>query len=63
LTVPAIKLLEQEDTPEAYSRIEICANWSTRPDSRDRGPDHDQFLDHAALVSDADAYDEAAQIT
>jgi superfamily I DNA/RNA helicase len=32
-------------------------------DSRDRGETLDQFLDHAALVSDADAYDEAAQIT
>jgi DNA helicase-2/ATP-dependent DNA helicase PcrA len=32
-------------------------------DSRDRGESLDQFLDHAALVSDADAYDERAQIT
>ena len=32
-------------------------------DSRDRGETLDQFLDHAALVSDADAYDERAQIT
>ena len=32
-------------------------------DSRDRGETLDQFLDHAALVSDADAYDEQAQIT
>ena len=26
-----IKLLEEEDTPEAYSRIENLANWSTLP--------------------------------
>jgi DNA helicase-2/ATP-dependent DNA helicase PcrA len=32
-------------------------------DSRDRGESLDQFLDHAALVSDADQYDEHAQIT
>ena len=32
-------------------------------DSRDRGETIDQFLDHAALVSDVDAYDERAQIT
>ena len=32
-------------------------------DSRDRGETLDEFLDHAALVSDADQYDEHAQIT
>src|SRR5438045_6684291 len=32
-------------------------------DSKDRGETLDRFLDHAALVSDADAYDERAQIT
>jgi DNA helicase-2/ATP-dependent DNA helicase PcrA len=32
-------------------------------DSKDRGETLDEFLDHAALVSDADAYDERAQIT
>ncbi len=32
-------------------------------DSRDRGETLDQFLDHAALVSDADSYDAASQIT
>jgi DNA helicase II / ATP-dependent DNA helicase PcrA len=32
-------------------------------DSRDRGESLDQFLDHAALVADADDYDERAQIT
>jgi DNA helicase-2/ATP-dependent DNA helicase PcrA len=59
-----IKLLEQEDTPEAYSRIENLRELvNAAMDSRDRGETLDQFLDHAALVSDADAYDEAAQIT
>ncbi len=32
-------------------------------DSRDRGETLDEFLDHAALVTDADQYDEHAQIT
>jgi DNA helicase II / ATP-dependent DNA helicase PcrA len=59
-----IKLLEEEDTPEAYSRIEnIRELVNAAMDSKDRGETLDQFLDHAALVSDADAYDERAQIT
>jgi DNA helicase II / ATP-dependent DNA helicase PcrA len=59
-----IKQLEKEDTPEAYSRIENLRELvNAALDSRDRGETLDQFLDHAALVSDADAYDEQAQIT
>ncbi len=59
-----IKLLEEEDTPEAYSRIENLRELvNAAMDSRDRGETLDQFLDHAALVSDADAYDAASQIT
>ncbi|HXM21132.1 MAG TPA: UvrD-helicase domain-containing protein [Terriglobales bacterium] len=59
-----IKQLEEEDTPEAYSRIENLRELvNAAMDSRDRGETLDQFLDHAALVSDADAYDEQAQIT
>jgi len=59
-----IKQLEAEDTPEAYSRVENLHELvNAAMDSRDRGETLDQFLDHAALVSDADAYDERAQIT
>ncbi|MFZ3265600.1 MAG: UvrD-helicase domain-containing protein [Terriglobales bacterium] len=59
-----IKLLEDEDTPEAFSRIENLRELvNAAMDSRDRGETLDQFLDHAALVSDADQYDERAQIT
>ena len=59
-----IKQLEEEDTPEAYSRIENLRELvNAAMDSRDREETLDQFLDHAALVSDADAYDERAQIT
>jgi DNA helicase-2/ATP-dependent DNA helicase PcrA len=59
-----IKILEDEDTPEAYSRIDNLRELvNAAMDSRDRGETLDQFLDHAALVSDADQYDERAQIT
>jgi DNA helicase-2/ATP-dependent DNA helicase PcrA len=59
-----IKQLEEEDTPEAFSRIENLRELvNAAMDSRDRGETLDQFLDHAALVSDADQYDEGAQIT
>jgi ATP-dependent DNA helicase UvrD/PcrA len=59
-----IRVLEEEDTPEAYSRVEnIRELVNAAMDSKDRGETLDQFLDHAALVSDADAYDERAQIT
>ena len=59
-----IKLLEEEDTPEAWSRIENLHELvNAAMDSRDRAETLDQFLDHAALVSDADDYDERAQIS
>src|SRR5205809_1013239 len=59
-----IKQLEEEDTPEAYSRVENLRELvNAAMDSRDRGETLDQFLDHSALVSDADQYDERAQIT
>ena len=59
-----IKLLEEEDTPEAWSRIENLRELvNAAMDSRDRGETLDQFLDHAALIADADDYDERAQIT
>jgi len=59
-----IKQLEDEDTPEAYSRIENLHELvNAAKDSRDRGETLGQFLDHAALVSEADQYDEHAQIT
>ena len=59
-----IKLLEAEDTPEAQSRIENLHELvNAAMDSRDRGETLDQFLDHAALISDADDYDERSQVT
>jgi len=59
-----IKLLENEDTPEALSRIENLRELvNAALDSKDRGETIAEFLDHAALVSDADGYDESARIT
>ena len=59
-----VKLLEEEDTPEAFSRVENLHELvNAAMDSKDRGETLDQFLDHAALVSDADSYEESAQIT
>jgi ATP-dependent DNA helicase UvrD/PcrA len=59
-----IKILEEEDTPEAYSRIENLRELvNAAMDSRDRAETLDQFLDHAALIADADDYDARAQIT
>ena len=56
--------LEREGTPEAFSRIEnIQELANAAADSRDRGENLQEFLDHAALVSDVDAYDGAARIT
>ena len=59
-----IKLLEDEDTPEAFSRIENLRELvNAAMDSRDRAETLDMFLDHAALIADADDYDQRAQIT
>ncbi len=59
-----IKHLEEEDTPEAYARIENLRELvNAAMDSRDRGESLTDFLDHAALVSEQDSYDERARIT
>jgi DNA helicase II / ATP-dependent DNA helicase PcrA len=59
-----IKLLEQEDTPESLARIDNLRELvNAAMDSRDRGETLAEFLDHAALVSDADDYDENSQVT
>ena len=59
-----IKALEAEDTPESWARIENLKELvNAAMDSRDRGESLSEFLDHAALVSEADQYDERAQIT
>jgi DNA helicase-2/ATP-dependent DNA helicase PcrA len=59
-----IKRLEEEDTPDAYARIDNLRELvNAAMDARDRGETLAQFLDHAALVSDVDQYDERARVT
>jgi DNA helicase-2/ATP-dependent DNA helicase PcrA len=59
-----IKSLEDENTPDAYSRIENLRELvNAAADSRDRGETLAEFLDHAALVTDTDQYDQTAQVT
>ena len=57
------RALAKENTPEAQSRMENLDELvNAAMDSKDRGESLEQFLDHAALISDADAYDERAPI-
>ena len=59
-----IKQLEEEDTPDALARVENLRELvNAAMDSRDRGETLNEFLDHAALVSDADDYDENSRVT
>jgi DNA helicase-2/ATP-dependent DNA helicase PcrA len=59
-----VKALEEEATPEAFSRIDNMHELvNAARDATDRGETLADFLDHAALVSDVDQYDEKARIT
>jgi DNA helicase-2/ATP-dependent DNA helicase PcrA len=59
-----MQLLEAEDSPDAQARIENLRELvNAAMDSRDRGETISDFLDHAALVSDVDQFDDAQQIT
>ena len=59
-----IKQLEEEDTPDSLARLENLRELvNAAMDSRDRGETLNEFLDHAALVSEADDYDENSRIT
>jgi DNA helicase-2/ATP-dependent DNA helicase PcrA len=59
-----IKALETEATPEAYSRIENLKELANAAhDAEVRGETLADFLDHAALASDADQYDPSARVT
>jgi DNA helicase-2/ATP-dependent DNA helicase PcrA len=58
------KMLEQENTPEAEGRIENLDELaSAAAEAAQRGEGVTEFLDHAALVSDADTVDERAQVS
>jgi DNA helicase-2/ATP-dependent DNA helicase PcrA len=59
-----IKALETEATPEAFSRIENLKELANAAhDAEVRGETLADFLDHAALASDADQYDPGARVT
>jgi DNA helicase II / ATP-dependent DNA helicase PcrA len=59
-----IKALETEGTPEAFSRIENLKELANAAhDAEVRGETLSDFLDHAALASDADQYDPSARVT
>jgi DNA helicase-2/ATP-dependent DNA helicase PcrA len=59
-----VKQLEDEATPESISRIENLQELvNAARDTRDRGESLNEFLDHAALVSDTDQYDVNSRIT
>ncbi|HXI39177.1 MAG TPA: UvrD-helicase domain-containing protein [Bryobacteraceae bacterium] len=58
------KMLEQENTPESEGRIENLDELaSAAAEASERGESVTDFLDHAALVADADAADERAQVS
>ncbi len=59
-----IKALETEGTPEAFSRIENLKELANAAqDAQERGETLADFLDHAALVSDADGINMDARVT
>ncbi|HEV2462625.1 MAG TPA: UvrD-helicase domain-containing protein [Acidobacteriaceae bacterium] len=59
-----IRSLEEEGTPEAFSRIENLKELANAAqDAEERGETLDEFLDHAALVSDTDQYEPDARVT
>ncbi len=59
-----IRALEEEATPESFSRIENLKELANAAqDAQERGESLAEFLDHAALVSDADQYSAEARVT
>jgi DNA helicase-2/ATP-dependent DNA helicase PcrA len=59
-----IRSLEEEGTPEAFSRIENLKELANAAqDAEERGESLADFLDHAALVSDTDKYDADSRVT
>jgi DNA helicase-2/ATP-dependent DNA helicase PcrA len=58
------KMLEQEGTPESEGRLENLHELvNAATEAAGRGETLGDFLDHAALVADADAVDEHAQVS
>jgi ATP-dependent DNA helicase UvrD/PcrA len=58
------QMLENDDSPEAAGRIEnLNELTNAAKEAEERGEKAGDFLDHAALVSEADALDERIQVT
>ena len=59
-----VEMLHEEGTEEAMNRVENIRELLTAAEeSQERGEQLRDFLDHAALVSDQDSYDEQAPVT
>ncbi|MGH9353598.1 MAG: 3'-5' exonuclease, partial [Terriglobia bacterium] len=59
-----LKMLEAENLPESRGRIENLQELvNAAAEAEGRGETLSEFLDHAALVAGADAYDEASRVT
>jgi DNA helicase II / ATP-dependent DNA helicase PcrA len=59
-----IRSLEEEGTPESFSRIENLKELANAAqDAQQRGETLSEFLDHAALVSDTDRYNPQSRVT
>jgi DNA helicase-2/ATP-dependent DNA helicase PcrA len=57
------KMLEQEKTPESETRLENLDELiNAAAEAAERGESISDFLDHAALVADADSFDEKAPV-
>src|SRR5581483_2403653 len=58
------RMLEAEKTPESEGRLENLHELiNAASEASERGESISDFLDHAALVSEADAYDEQSPVT
>ncbi len=59
-----VEILDAENNPAAESRVENLRELvNAAAEAEERGERLAEFLDHAALVSDADNYDERARVT
>jgi DNA helicase-2/ATP-dependent DNA helicase PcrA len=59
-----VEILKQENQPESQDRIENLQELvNAAVEAEEQGITLAEFLDHAALVSDADDYDERARVT
>jgi DNA helicase II / ATP-dependent DNA helicase PcrA len=58
------RMLEEDRSPDAESRLENLQELiSAAAEAAERGDSVFDFLDHAALVAEADAYDQTAPVT